>query len=158
MKLERSESTESLRKLIDSPEFLFRFDCGLCMPSSSISMDDRESIVRCIAMHHVIYSQKAELDQIREGFQVQANHQPFAHEFKLFWAIRLFSLISCSRILKPLFVEAGRVKLTCSSVLELFFINWSEEGCNKRQAQEELVLNLTYYLTELQGRSRCGVL
>ncbi len=138
MKLERSESTESLRKLIDSPEFLFRFDCGLCMPSSSISMDDRESIVRCIAMHHVIYSQKAELDQIREGFQVQANHQPFAHEFKLFWAIRLFSLISCSRILKPLFVEAGRVKLTCSSVLEFFLLTGLKKAATNDKHKKNL--------------------
>lgn len=71
---------------MDSPDFSFRFDCGVCMPSSSVSVDDKESIVRCISMHHtILYSQKAELDAIKEGFQVQAIYCSFAYNSNCFF-------------------------------------------------------------------------
>ena len=38
------------------------------MPSQSITIDDKETIARSIAMNLVVYSQKAELDEIRGGF------------------------------------------------------------------------------------------
>ena len=68
--IENCESTDTLRNLLDSAEFAFRFECGCSMPSSSVAIEDKYSISRCISMHYVIYLQKAELDQIKEGFQV----------------------------------------------------------------------------------------
>ena len=47
--------------LLDSPGFL--------MPSQTASIDDKGTVARSITMNFVVYTQKAELDEIKSGFQ-----------------------------------------------------------------------------------------
>ena len=61
--IKQCETTESLRKLLDSPSFSFRFDAGCPMPSSSIDFSDKDDISRSISLNYVVFSQKAELDE-----------------------------------------------------------------------------------------------
>ena len=52
---------------MDSPDFDFRFDSGICHPSKSLSLGDRKTIVSCIVLHQTIYGCKAELDEFKLG-------------------------------------------------------------------------------------------
>ena len=38
------------------------------MPSSSIDISDKERVARSLSLNYVVFSQKAELDGIRSGF------------------------------------------------------------------------------------------
>ena len=90
-----------------------------------------------MAMYYVVYSQKAELDQIKEGFNVlQFNTLIKSHPDQL----------------KSLFVADGQPKLTASSLLNLFNVNWSIPGSNQRTKEEEIILHWNYYVTELEGK------
>ena len=62
------ETADALRKLLDSPSLAFRFDAGCPMPSSSIDISDKERVARSLSLNYVVFSQKAELDGIRSGF------------------------------------------------------------------------------------------
>ena len=55
-------------------------------------------------------------------------------------------------IVMPLFLESGRAALTSSGVYEMFMVNWSAEGSNRREKEEEVILNWNYYLSDLQGK------
>ena len=61
-------TTDALRKLLNSPSLAFRFDAGCPRPSSSIDISDKERVARSISLNYVVFSQKAELDEIRSGF------------------------------------------------------------------------------------------
>lgn len=134
LQIENCENTECLRKLLDSDDFIFRFNFGCGVPSSAVSIDDKERLLQCIAMHLTIYSQKAELDQIREGFKVLN----FEEIVKLH-----------PYLLKPLFIS-GRPNLTANDLL-MFKVNWSVQGSNRRAKEEEIILNWNYYVKELEG-------
>ena len=136
MQIEEAESTETLQKLMNSPEFAFRFECGYPKPTTCITIDDRDSIARYLAMHHVVYSQKAELDQIKLGLEV----------------LHVIELVNkYPTLMKPFFVSTGRAELTTEMMLSLFTVNWSVKGSNKREREEDTILHWHYYLSELEG-------
>ena len=60
------ESSSEIRKLLDSEEFQFRFDAGVTMPSISVGIEQDE-IVRSLIMHYLVFTCKAELDQLKQG-------------------------------------------------------------------------------------------
>ncbi len=93
---------------------------------------------QCIAMHFMIYSQKAELDQIREGF----NLLNFDSVVKLHYYL-----------LRPLFIRTGRPNVTAQDVLQMFHVNWSPQGSNRRAREEEILWNWNDYVSELEGIS-----
>ena len=67
MQLESASTNEELQDLLNSEQFSFRFDCGVCQPASSININDKQHLVSSIALHYCIYACKAELDEIRRG-------------------------------------------------------------------------------------------
>lgn len=135
--IECCTETETLRRLLDSPDFLFRFDCGCPMASSSLTLDDRGSLIKSIAMHFIIYSQKAELDDIKHGLDDVLNFGDLIR--------------SHPTLFKPLFVASGRTVLHADSFLTLFEIEYSLQGSNRREREEDIMLHLNYYIQELEG-------
>ena len=105
------------------------------MPSSSIDFSDKDDISRSISLNYVVFSQKAELDAIRSGFDC-LNFSQLVQRFP--------------SLLKPLFVEKGRKKLTASFFKDLFHVCYSPHGSNKR-SREEVILHWNYYISELEG-------
>lgn len=81
------------------------------MPSSSLTIDDRDALVRSIALNFIIYSQKEELDDIKRGldYVLEFGELTRAHP-KLF---------------KPVFVVSGQTKLRADSFLSIFEIQYS---------------------------------
>ena len=61
------DTLKNLQALLDSDEYQFRFDIGVNVPSASVALKDKERIALSIAMHYLVYSCKAELDQMKDG-------------------------------------------------------------------------------------------
>ena len=110
------------------------------MPSQSVSIDDKGALSRSLAMNFVIYSQKAELDQIRDGFD----------------CVNFSGLVKAHPcLLQPLFVASGRQSPTAAMVLDLFHVEFSLQGSNQRPKEEEIILHWNYYISELEGMTLC---
>ena len=106
------------------------------MPSQSVSIDDKEAL----AMNFVIYSQKAELDQIRDGFD----------------CLNFSGLVRVHpSLLQPLFVTSGQQRPTAAMLLDLFHVDFSPQGSNRRPREEEIILQWNYYISELEGTCTC---
>ena len=135
--IEECEDTADLRKLLDSPDFLFRFECGCPMPTASITIDDCDTLVKSISLHFIVYSQKAELDDIKRGldFVLEFGQLTRAHPM----------------LFKPLFVASGQPTLRADSFLSLFEIDYSPHGSNRREREEAVMMNFNYYIQELEG-------
>ena len=106
-------TAQSPRKLLDSAQFQFRFDAGCPMPSQSVSIDDKEALTKSLAMNFVIYSQKAELNQIGDGFDC----------FNFSGLVRVHP-----SLLQPLFAASGQQSPTAAM---LFHVDFSPQGSNR---------------------------
>ena len=60
MQVDKITSTDELRILLDSPEFLFRFECVFVVPSISLTVADKDDVIRSLRLHYLIYANKAE--------------------------------------------------------------------------------------------------
>ncbi len=61
------DNEERFRRLLDSNEYDFRYDCGISEPSFRLKLSDRKRIIDAAATHYCILRVKAELDQLVEG-------------------------------------------------------------------------------------------
>ncbi|XP_065887268.1 uncharacterized protein [Dysidea avara] len=137
-KLLQVQDEESFVNLMDSEEYNFRYECGICQPSQMIKFNQREEIVSALAMH-TIYSIKAELDQIISGLDgyglgklAQDNPEAF----------------------RPLLVYYKPLKLSADAVHEMFPAGLSALGSNTRDAQEAALMhwvNYTQAVEDCQG-------
>ena len=59
-----------LKELLEEEDYLFRFDIGITQPSSTITVQNIDHILKLIANHYLISSVKAELDQLLDGMGV----------------------------------------------------------------------------------------
>lgn len=106
------------------------------MPSSALTVQDKNYLIQCFCLHYTVYAQKAELDQIRDGFKI----------------LEFDGLVrETGSMLRPLFLCSGRPKVTAQGLLELFEVNFSLQGSNRRSREEEVVLNWNYYVSDLEG-------
>ena len=53
--------------MLDSEDLEFRFDSGICQPSSSLTLGDKEQTISSITLHYIIFSCKGELDALKMG-------------------------------------------------------------------------------------------
>ena len=106
------------------------------MASTSVIVNDIDNLIKCIAMHFIIHSQKAELDDIKHGLEV----------------LQFGDLIhSHPALIKRLFIESGHTKFSADSFLSQFKIEYSPPGSNKREKEEDVMLHFNYYVEELEG-------
>lgn len=123
--------------MLSSDEYSFRYDAGVTVPSTSVKLADTEEIVLAIAKHFLVYTCKGELDQLKKGLE---------HLNVLDLLLRHRTLV------RPLFVAAGKEKLTSSRMLTLFRVDWSPHGSNQREVEEAVILGWTEYVNELESK------
>lgn len=127
---------------MDSEEFLFRFDAGVSMPSSSIAIDNKEDVALSLAKHYLIYTCKAELDQLKEGLS----------------RMGVIDLVNRYPLLmKPLFLSSGKPKLTPTALLNLFQVCWSPTGSMRRELEETIIYAWTQYVYSCEGEYNTSV-
>lgn len=120
---------------MDSPEFEFRFDSGICQPSQSLALTDRDTIVSCITLHHTIYSCRSELDQFTEGL----------------CALDFLDLMRQNEVLRSLF-EHSQSSLTADLLQDLFVVDFSPAGSNARTAEEAATMFFYDLLHDIEGK------
>ena len=136
MQVANVQTAEELQKLLDSEEFSFRFEFGFGIPSCKVTLADREDVVRSLSLHNLIYANKAEIDQLKEGLRtlgVLSLLEKYPHHFR------------------PLLQSTTKPLLTASQMMALFKPQWSLPGSNQREKEELIILNWTTYLDETQG-------
>lgn len=130
------QTTEQLHILLDSEEFSFRFEFGFSAPSRTFTVADKDDIVKSLSLQYLIYANRAEIDQLKDGLQTLGVLQLMQQYFYLF---------------RPLLQSTTKPSLTASQMLRLFHPMWSPIGSNRREKEELIILNWTTYLNELQG-------
>ena len=125
-----------MRGLLDSDDFQFRFDAGVTVPSSSLTVEQIDDITHSLMMHYLVFSCKAELDQLKQGLA----------ELEV-----LKLLHNHPALFKPLFVACGKPKLTADSVAATFNVCWSPKGSNQRENEESVILGWMEYLQSIEG-------
>ena len=138
VQIAQCESERELRRLLDQPEYDFRFSCGISDPASSVTLADKSKIVKGMVLHYTILSTVAELEQLKQGmkaqqFDVLMKKQP--------------------RLLMPVF-EAPEIKLTSSIITELYCrsnVVFSVQSA-KRIKQEAIIEQWLKYVEELEGK------
>ena len=123
--------------MLSSDEYSFRFDAGVSMPSTSITIKDKEDIAMCIAKHFLVYVCKGELDQLKNGL-------------KHLGVLDL--LLRHPKLLSPLLSVSRKPKLTSSDFLQIFDVQWSPQGSNRREDEEAVIFGWTKYVNDLEGR------
>ncbi len=118
------ENTTELRSLLGSDEYSFRFNAGVSMSSTCVTIDDKEDIVLCIVKHYLMYVCKGELDQLKNGLK-------HLDVLGLMWRN--------PNLLGPLLTISGQPKLASSNFLQLFEVQWSPQGSNRREDEEAVI-------------------
>lgn len=136
MQIIDATSTEELRALLDGDDFDFRFQAGCTMPSAALTIEDNLTLANSLALHYVIYSKKAALDQLVSGLQSLG-------------CLRLMR--KHEDIIKPLFISSGRTQMKATEMINLFEVQWSEPMSNQRETEEAVILNWVEYVQEAEG-------
>lgn len=131
MQISEAKSTEELLDLLHCDSYSFVRDVGYLKPQPVYG--DKQDIVRSVALHYVILSVKAELDQIVQGL----------HEGGLLWTS------DEARKLEDIFLYKSG-SLTAAQIEDLFPPTMSACGSNRRDAEEEILLHWNYFLKDVQ--------
>lgn len=94
--------------MLDTPEFLFRFDAGVCIPSRNVYISNKQDITQSLMEHYLIHIAKAELDQLKGGMALLGVHNLMIENCDLFGS---------------LLIASGKTPLSPSSLLKMFTIN-----------------------------------
>ena len=120
--------------MLDSDEFEFRFDCGICQPSSSFTLRNKEEIISSISLHYVTLSCKGELDELKVGLS----------------ALKFLDLLKQNDNIRSL-LEGRQTCLTAHVLQDLFVPKFSPRGSNARTGEEATMMFFLDFLHEIEG-------
>ena len=109
-------SDDELRQLLGSEDYNFRYDAGVCMPSTAVSLKQKEDIALALAKHYLLYSTMAELEQLKQGVK----------------ELGILNLL--------------HAQLSPSTVINMFKVIRSPVGSNQRDKEEAVILGWTEYI------------
>ncbi|XP_068751097.1 G2/M phase-specific E3 ubiquitin-protein ligase-like [Montipora capricornis] len=137
------QTTEDLRNMVTSEDFVFLLDCGFPKPLALLQLAERDEIVECAIVHYTHYRIRGELDQLKEGLAKVGVLEAITRDPDLF---------------KPLFCWDSSLQVTTGYIRWLFDPKLSEVGSNARSQEEDLLYNWEEYLKEIddEGRARAA--
>ena len=121
---------------MDTPELSFRFDAGVCMPSSTVNINKKSDIIQALLTHYFVHVIRSELEQLKNGLSMLGV---------------LDLLHSHPSLLKPLFLAGGKPHMTCDHIIKLFCVCWCPSGSNRREVEESVILGWTEYIHKSQS-------
>ena len=136
MQITEVQNTQELQALLMKEEYDFRYTCGYTKPVANLTTSNVKEIVLCLALHFIIYSNKAELDQISEGLKLGG----------LIWVDNEVNSLT------GLFIQKSET-LSARAVRLLFSPKLSEPGANRREVEEEMLLHWSYFLSDVEEGS-----
>ena len=136
MQVQLAKSTDELRSLV-SEDLDVCFECGYSKPLQSIELSHKDEIVKALWLHYVFFSPHAELEQLKKGFRETLQME----------------LLIClhSRLVFGFLVASSDFDVTSNYLLDSFVISYSDQGSNKRTAEEAIILNWSEYVSDCVG-------
>lgn len=123
MRIQNASSVHQLQEMLNTDEFNFRFDVGICKAAHKVRLDDREVFVSSMALHYGVLVVKAELDQILCGLSSTLDALTF---------IRSNPVMT-----RPLFVYQERPPPSADTLFDMLQAKFSELGSNARDVEEK---------------------
>ena len=113
------------RTLLNADNFGFQFSCGYTKPTTLLTLDDQEDLVRSIWLHFVLFQPHAELEQLWKG---------------LYQTLR-FELLVCSHPNEVWGVLAASTVfvVTPEYLCDSFVVQYSDNGSNNRTKEEAIL-------------------
>lgn len=121
---------------MDLDEYQFRYDAGVCIPSHSAQLDQKDIIVQSLIKHYLVHVCKSELDELKSGCSELGMLALFHTHPTLF---------------RPLLTISGKPKLTAKLVVATFEVKWSLQGSNAREQEEAVILGWKEYLRGIES-------
>ena len=139
MQLEECNDEKSLKDMLDSDEFNFRFSCGVTQPTYHMKLDEKQDVISGLCRHFTIYRSIAKLDQLVEGLQTLS-----------------FNCLmkNYPSLLKQIF-KAPLQSLSANFIQDLFEVVYSDVGSNDRRREENIIINWITYLRDSEGMFLC---
>ena len=136
MQITEVQNTQEPQALLMKEEYDFCYSCGYTKPVANLTTSNIKEIVLCLALHFIIYSNKAELNQISEGLKLGG----------LIWVDNEVNSLT------GLFIQKSET-LSARAVRLLFSPKLSEPGANRREVEEEMLLHWSYFLSDVEEGS-----
>lgn len=131
-------SKDEFRKFVDE-ELEFRFECGYQKPTRQLELSNRSELLKAVWLHYSFFIPLAEIQQLRKGLretlQVEMLMCVYPDEMHSFLA------------------SSSEFNVTPEYLLDLFVINYSDHGSNKRTSEEAIILDWTEYVMECAGEA-----
>ncbi len=133
IQIQQAKSTNELRSLV-SGELDVRFECGYSKPLQSIDLLHKDEIIKALWLHYVFFSPHAELEQLKKGFRETLQME----------------VLICRHphLVLGFLVASSDFDVTPDYLLDSFVIHYSDQGCNKRTAEEAVILHCNEYVSE----------
>ena len=132
--MESVTNSAQLQALLKDHEFNFLYQCGYTKPIDSIKLSEKDQLIRCVWLHHVLFQPHAELDQLRKGLYntLQFDHLVHSHA-KEVWG---------------LFAASDVFDVTPKYLCDEFAIQYSPNGSNTRTSEQAVVMLWFDYVTD----------
>ena len=116
----------------------FRFECGYSKPTNQVELSDKHEIIKSLWLHYIYFLPNVELQQLRKGIRDTLQME----------------LVVCSHpnAVLSFLVASPDFEVSADFLLESFIIKYSEQGSNKRAAEEAIIVNWNDYVTECGGK------
>ena len=135
--MQETNTEEEFKDLVCSSEYDFLLNCGITKAPAVMKLSDKKSVISGICLHYGILESLGELEQFKRGLKTAR-----------------FSSILEHSISRHLFIYHHE-KITADFIQDLFEVQYSLPGSNKRFTEEAIVMNWLSYLNDLEGNNTC---
>lgn len=118
-------------------ELEIRFEAGFTKPTTSLSLEDKQDLIRAIWLQFVYFIPHAELEQLKKGFQETLKMGDLVREYPE----SVFHFL----------VPNSDYEVSADFFLNEFSIDFSVKGSNRRGDEEAVMVNWTDYILHCNG-------
>ena len=133
-----ASTIEEFKDLLKHKEFDFHFQCGYQKLTPSVTLEDKEMLIRCVWLHFVLYSLLAELKQLQKGLLETLQFKHLVDNYtKEVWG---------------LLAASNMYEITSKFLCDSFVVQYSFNGSNNRIQEESIVFSWYEYISDCADR------
>lgn len=126
-----------MQVVLNRGNFDFLYNCGYNKPTSLITINDKDTLIKSVWLHYVIFNPHAELEQLKKGI----NDSLGVDEL----------IISHPDSIWGLLVASKTYDVTANYLSDSFVVHYSDNGSNDRTKEEAMILFWFDYIFESKG-------
>lgn len=131
--MQECEEESLFTEMLGSPDFEFRFACGVTQSTYGMKLEDSSTIISALCRHFTVYSAVAELDQFVQGLQT----------------LQFSSLMRKHPMLLRQVFKAPQQEVTADFIQDFFNVQYSPPGSNRRSVEENIIMNWINYVHDI---------